>query len=225
MRNVISTISSTDVSEAYAEQVEKLLGSLLPERETTQDNEWGQTDFYVRLYSYEAPGAGGVVWAVDYCDPDSRELEETGSEVEAVARYEELVRDAADCLGYDEEGVRERFTTTDVAGVRGPLPQLPAVGFQQLEELLDAPGSPVLYLARDEDGEMVVRVGQESEVPAPQVLVTRARTLHELCLDDDEVRITSSYAARQADHYAVELLHLADQAEKAGRGAAEYLLA
>ncbi|MEU5099770.1 hypothetical protein [Streptomyces sp. NPDC020996] len=214
MRNVISSSSRADVGEEYAEQVEQLLSS--PERETTQVNEWGQTDFYVRLHTYAAPGTGETMWAVDYSDPVSRELEETASREEAVARYVELVRDAAENLGTDREGLQERFTTTDVDGVPGPLPALPEVTPDQVEDLLDKPGDPVLYLDLDEDGDPVVLTGQRAQAPQEQVLLTRADVVRELRLDDDADRAVDA---------GMELSLIAHEAKGKVRAVADVLFA
>jgi hypothetical protein len=221
MRNVISTNSKADVSEEYADRVEQLLASLTPERETTQVNEWGQTDFYIRLYSYEAPGSGETMWAVDCSDPTSRELEETTDHAEADARYEEVVHDSAKILGLDRDGNIKRFTETDVEGVPGPLPELPDVAADDVETLIDQDGTPALYLTL-EAGEPVVRTGQADQVPTMQVLLTRAQVLHDLSLDDARDRITVDIA-RQTPAYGVTLVFLADKASKEIQGAADQL--
>jgi hypothetical protein len=221
MRNVISTNSRADVSEEYAEQVGKLLASLTSERETTQVNEWGQTDFFVRLYSYEAPGSGETMWAVDYSHPASREVEETTDHAEADARYEQVVHDSAKILGLDRTGNIKRFTETDVEGVPGPLPELPDVTADDVETLIDQDGTPVLYLTLEDD-EPVVRTGQADQVPAAQVLLTRAQVLHDLSLDDARDRITMDIAS-QTPAYGVTLAFLADKASKEIQGAADQL--
>ncbi|MFF9158282.1 hypothetical protein ACF1AB_39345 [Streptomyces sp. NPDC014846] len=221
MRNVISTHSRADVSEEYAEQVDKVLDAYSAERSTTSDNQWGQTDFSVRLYTYEAPGTGETMWAVDYIDPATRELEETPSREEAVARYEELVRDAADNLGIDDDGYQERFTTTDVDGVPGPLPKLPTVTTSQVDRLLDADGTPVLYLDLDDDGAPVLRIGPASEVPEDQVVLTRSQVLDKLHLNDTEGRVTSGTVDKELD---MEFSLIALDATKEGvRAAADVL--
>ncbi|RZD62939.1 hypothetical protein C0Q58_14460 [Streptomyces albidoflavus] len=185
--NVISSNVTPDVSEEYGEQVEALIaqGHL---RETTQKNRHGQTAFTVRLHTYAAPGSGVTKWAVDYADEASRELEEFDNQEEADAHYEELVRDA-DSLGLpDADGYVERFTTTDVEGVRGPLPELPKVDLSDALALVDEVSEdPVLYVSRTEDGE-----GGEVELerdPAAlvrhsQVVLTRDEVLEALDLAD-----------------------------------------
>jgi hypothetical protein len=226
MRNVITTNSSPDVSDEYAEEVDRLLEKLHPERETTQVNQWGQTAFYLRLYTYEAPGTGETMWAVDYNDPASRELEEIASHAEAVAHYEESVRFAAGNLGIDDDGCQERFTTTDVAGVPGPLPELPEVTADQVENLLNQSGTPVLYLARTEEGEgddLVVEIGQAAKVEGARVVLTRSQVLTELGLDDDAVRVTSFSAAGLVDSYGVLIGYLAHKADEAAKFAADSL--
>ncbi|MER6684607.1 hypothetical protein [Streptomyces olivaceoviridis] len=221
MRNVISTNSSADVSEEYAEQVEQLLESLTPERETTQDDELGQAALFIRLYTYEAPGSGETMWAVDYSDPASRELEETTDPAEAAARYEEAVRDSARNLGYDREGNLQRFTTTDVDRVPGPLPDLPDVTPDDVEALIDQDGTPVLYLTLDGD-ETVVKVGQAEQAPAGQVLLTREQVLHDLALSDDQGRVTVGAASREPA-YGVMVSFLADKASQEVQSAADCL--
>jgi hypothetical protein len=223
MRNVISTNSRADVSEEYADQVEQLLTSLTPERETTQVNEWGQTDFFIRLYSYEAPGSGETMRAVDYSDPASRELEETADSAEAHARYEQVVHDSAKILGLDRNGNIKRFTETDVEGVPGPLPELPDVTADDVETLIDQEGTPVLYLTLEDD-EPVVRTGQADQVPAGQVLLTRAQVLHDLSLNDDRGRVTVDIAG-QVPAYGVMLAFFADKASTEVQGAADQLFA
>lgn len=222
MRNVISTHSSADVSEEYAEQVEQLLKSLTPERETTQNDELGQAAFFIRLYTYEAPGSGETMWAVDYSDPASRELEETTDPAEAAARYEEMVRDSARYLGYDRDDHLQRFTTTDVDGVPGPLPDLPNVTPDDVEALIDQDGTPVLYLTLDEDDEPVVKVGQADQAPAGQVLLTREQVLHDLALSDGRGRVTAGAASREPA-YGVMLTFLAAKASQKVQGAADCL--
>ncbi|MBC2869787.1 hypothetical protein [Streptomyces mexicanus] len=204
MRNVVSSITSTDVAEEYAEQVEALIEKLRPERETTQVNEWGQTEYYVRLYTYEAPGSGETMWAVDYSDPAIRELEESASHEEAEARYVELVRDSAENLGIDGDGFQERFTTTDVDGVPGPLPELPTVDPDEVSGLLDEDGTPVLYLERTDGDELALRTGQADQVDKDHVVLTRAEVLESLDLADGETRITSDHAARALWDYGMQ---------------------
>ncbi|MGW6796836.1 hypothetical protein [Streptomyces chartreusis] len=226
MRNVISTSSRSDVSEEYAERVDDLLPSLHRERETTQANLYGQIDFYVRLYTYPAPGTGTTMWAVDYSDPVSRELEETESYAEAMARYEEFVRDAAANLGIVGDGLQERFTTTDVDGVPGPLPELPAVTTDLVEDLLDQPGNPALYLVRSESGtgdEVCLQTGQEAWIDRRHVVLTRAQALTELGLDDGTSRITSESAAHHAPDYAYLIRYVAHRAEETLESAADAL--
>lgn len=226
MRNVITTNSASDVSEEYAEQVNQLLKSLRPERETTMDNEPGQSELYVRLYTYEEPGTSETMWAVDYSDPASRELEETASGEEAVARYEEFVRDAADLLGIDGDGLQERFTTTDVAGVPGPLPDLPEVTADMVEKLLDEPGAPVLYLARaedDEDDDVIAQIGQSAWVDKRHVVLTREHVLGQLGLEDGQTPVTSAVASRRVEMYKALIGFLAHTAEKAAPAAADSL--
>ncbi|MFE1075176.1 hypothetical protein ACFW5W_28655 [Streptomyces sp. NPDC058783] len=225
MRNVISTNSSTDVSEEYAEQVERLLAAQAAQRETTQVNEWGQTDLHVRLHTYEAPGSGETMWAVDYSDPVSRELEETGSFEEADARYEELVRDSAENLGTDDDGLQERFAVTDVDGVPGPLPKLPDVDPEQVDELLDEEGDPVLYLALDDDGDPVLRIGQTDQADSTTTVLTRSQILDELNLNDGDGRVTAAYAAREVDDFAMQADYIAHAGTEAVRRAAEVLFA
>ncbi|MGC5000584.1 hypothetical protein [Streptomyces sp. DT195] len=194
---MISSNSSAEVSEEYAEQVEQLLGgSWKAVRETTKGH-----DFYIRLHTYEAPGTSETMWAVDYSDPVSRELEETSDEAEANARYEECVRDSAASLGIDSNGRDERFTTTDVDGIPAPLPDLPNAEEDQVADLIDQPGTPVLYLALDEDGDPVVRIGQADDVETPLVLLTREEVLDYMHVRDGETRVTTEWAAAEADGY------------------------
>ncbi|WP_440580941.1 hypothetical protein [Streptomyces sp. PT19] len=223
MRNVVSSITSTDVSDEYAEQVERLLATQVPQRETTQVNKWGQTDFHVRLHTYEAPGSGRMMWAVDYSDPVNRELEESDSREEANARYEELVRDSAENLGTDGDGFQERFAVTDVDGVPGPLPKLPAVTPEHVGDLLDTAGDPVLYLALDDDGDPVLRIGQADQVDSGVTVLTRPQVLDELHLSDGNSRVTAEYAAREAYDFAIQTSYLAHAQTKAVRGAADLL--
>ncbi|GHH26011.1 hypothetical protein [Streptomyces rubradiris] len=212
MRNVISTVTSVDVDVDYAEQVEKLIDALAgrgaAERETTQVGEDGETGFYVRLYTYRAPGSGETVWAVDYSDPTTREVEEASSREEAETRYEEMVRETAGTMGVDRDDHVERFTVTDVTGVPGPLPDLPTVDPDDIGRLIDAAGTPVLYLHRADD-ELTVRLGQADQVDGEHVLITRAQVLEELEISDGETRVTSASAAGQVREYGLALSHLA----------------
>ncbi|QDN84401.1 hypothetical protein [Streptomyces sp. RLB3-6] len=189
MRNIVSTNAGADVDEEYAEAVERLLLSLSPERETTQRNKDGQTDYYVRLYTYPAPGSGETVWAVEYVDPASRELEETASQVEAAERYEESVRDTAGNMDVDGDGFIERFTTTDVDGVPGPLPELPEVTPQDLYGLLDTQDrDAALYLALADDdspADLTVKSGPAAGIDPAHVVLTRTQLLKDLYLPDD----------------------------------------
>ncbi|GHI98165.1 hypothetical protein TPA0906_00310 [Streptomyces olivaceus] len=223
MRNVISISTSADVSEEYAEQVERLIAVQPAQRETTQVNQWGQTDYHVRLHTYEAPGSGETMWAVDYSDPAIRELEETGSREEADARYEELVRDSAENLGIDDDGFQERFAVTDVDGVPGPLPELPDVDAEQVDDLLDEEGAPVLYLALDDDGDPVLRIGQADETDSTVTVLTRLQVLDELNLSDGDGRVTAEYAAREVHDFAMQTSYIAHAQTASVRRAAELL--
>ncbi|KUF17373.1 hypothetical protein [Streptomyces silvensis] len=185
MRNLLSTHAVPDVGEQYAEAVSALVEGLRPQRETTRKDRHGQLGFYVRLYAYAAPGTDEPVWAVDYFDETSRELEEYGRQDQAQARYEELVRESAENLDVDHEGAWERFTSTDVDGVPGPLPALPQLDFSQVRGLLeDLDQDAALYLERGDDGdeELVVRRGLRGQMPEPCVLLTRAQACRELGL-------------------------------------------
>ncbi|MEW2498192.1 hypothetical protein AB0942_32350 [Streptomyces nodosus] len=227
MWNVISTVSSSDVDEEYAEQVDALIEILdrqrAAERETTQVDKYGQTGLSIRLYTYEAPGSGGTRWAVDYNDPAVRELEETDSRDEANARYEELVRDAAGNLGIDGDGYQERFSVTDVDGTPGPLPTLPTVGTSDVETLLDEDGTPVLHLHRTDDDELTLRTGQDDQVDSTHVVLTRAAVLKQLSLTDGETRVTSAVAARTVWEYGMNLSLVAHETRDAVKAAADAL--
>ncbi|MEU9754370.1 hypothetical protein AB0D90_14690 [Streptomyces althioticus] len=225
MRNVITTNSSPDVDADYADQVAAILDRQRHscERESTIVNEDGETTLSVTLHTYESPDTGRTMWAVDYYDPASRELEETADEAEANARYEELVRAAAANFDYDRHGYQTRYTTTDVDGVPGPLPYLPDVETEDVAGLIDAPGSPALYLTLegDDGDEPVVKVGQEHEVPFGQRLLTRSETLAELSLSDEQGRITSE-AAVASDQHGM-LAFIAHRATEQVRAAADVL--
>lgn len=226
MRNVISTNAGTDVDDDYADQVAAILDRQRhsPERESKRVDEHGETVLSITLHTYEAPDTGRTMWAVDYYDPASRELEETADEAEANVRYVELVRAAAANFDYDRHGYQTRYTTTDVDGVRGPLPDLPDVETEDVADLIDAPGSPALYLTLGgEDGdEPVVKVGQEHEVPTGQRLLTRSEALAELSLSDEQGRITSE-AAVASDQHGMLLSFIAHRATEQVRGAADVL--
>lgn len=222
MRNVISSVTSSDVSDEYAEQVERLIAAQLPQRETTQVDQGGETVFHVRLHTYEAPGSGETKWAVDYSDPAVRELEESDSEAEADARYEDLVRDAAENLGTDGDGYEERFAVTDVDGVPGPLPELPDVTPEHVEKLLDEAGDAVLYLALD-DGDPVLRIGQADQVDSNVTVLTRSEVLDELRLSDGSSRVTAADATREIRDFAMETDLIAGVRTETVRRTAEVL--
>jgi hypothetical protein len=116
MRNVISTNAHVDVTDEYAEAVEKLLDSEVPLRETFI-REDGQKTYFTRVVQYDA--GDGDRWAVDYFDPASREVEEFTDQAKAEERYKELVRASARDLSLDEDGEPIPFTETDVPGVPG----------------------------------------------------------------------------------------------------------
>ncbi|MFE3601375.1 hypothetical protein [Streptomyces sp. NPDC059142] len=220
MINVISTNEGSDVSEEYAERVEALLRSSGRLRETTQHGRLGETALTIRLYAYAAPGTEEPRWAVDYEDGASRELEEYDSLAEADARYEEMVRDVADRLREDHEGVQERFSATDVEGVPGPLPELPGVDMGDVETLLDQPSQdPVLYVEREGD-EVRIAYGPAAQVPSGTVLLTRDAVLEELSLSDTPVRFTSQHLD-EGDRMMLD--YLAHRAQAARRAAVSML--
>ncbi|MFE9437020.1 hypothetical protein [Streptomyces sp. NPDC006640] len=224
MRNIVSTNSGADVDENYADAVQRELESAQPERETTQLDDGGQTAYWVRLYSYPAPGSGETVWAVDYNDPVSRELEETASHAEATERYEEFVRDSAENLTVDNNGFVERFTTTDVAGVPGPLPDLPEVTHEDLDALLDAPVDTALYLALADDDSadyLAVKRGPLAGVDPAHVIMTRTHLVTDLGLSDDA---TSATAQDRLNDAAMEMGFRAWESRHRVRGAADALL-
>ncbi|MFC7872050.1 hypothetical protein ACFUS2_12995 [[Kitasatospora] papulosa] len=198
--NVISTNAGTDVGEEYAAGVDALIRASSPDRETTQADRFGEITLTIRLYAYNAPDTGEERWAVDYNDPASRELEEYDTETQAEERYEEMVRDAARVLSVDIDGVEERFTSTDVDGVPGPLPELPSVTPSDICTLLDQQSEePVLYVERTEDGEgdeVRLAFGPAAYTNHSHILLTREEVLEALQVSDDvesgtDGRITS----------------------------------
>jgi prevent-host-death family protein len=118
MRNVISTNAHADVTDEYAEAVDKILEKEIMLRDT-QHREHGQITFRVCVAEYDAPGGLGKRWAVDYADAASREVEEFEDQDAAEERYEEFVRAAANDLSLDEGGDPIPFTYSDVPGVPG----------------------------------------------------------------------------------------------------------
>lgn len=233
MRNIQSTNAGVDVSEEYAERVVELIDAAPKERETTLMGEYGQTDCYIRLHSYEIDGAQR--WAVDYQDPASRELEEAdepgeAGRREAEARYEEFVRSSAAVLGEDREGIQVRFSSTDVEGVPGPLPEFPEVGHEHMDELLDSPAdAPVLHLVRTEDGEgdeLELRVAPAEDALSGTVLITREALVKHLLMPDTGTGTAgrlSSDDLTPEDRAAVA--HAIDEAKRRRRGAASVLFA
>ncbi|MFJ6889865.1 hypothetical protein ACIQRC_34165 [Streptomyces californicus] len=186
MQHIVSTNAGRDVSEEYAEQAQALIEGAGYSRTTERDE-----DFYIRLHHpYAAPDGGGERWAVDYYDDASRELEEYGSEEEAEARYEELVREAAMLLGEDNDGALVRFSATDVDGVPGPLPALPDISPGDVRTLIDVRAEePVMYLVRTEDGEggeLELAFGPAALVSHHQVVLTREKVLETLSLYDGD---------------------------------------
>jgi hypothetical protein len=215
MVNVVSTNASADVSEEYAERVEALIAAGTPDRETTQKGRHGEEGLRIQLYAYEAPGSGEARWAVDYHDGALRELEEYATETEAQERYEEMVRAAAGNLdfAFDRDGNPTRFTSTDVEGVPGPLPELPTVTLETVLTLLDEPSEePVLYVERTEDGEAELAFGPAAYTHVSRVVLTRAEVLEAFGLSDegDDGRITQD--AVVSDEY--DLDPLVDEADQ-----------
>lgn len=118
MRNVISTNTHVDVSDEYAEAVDKILEKAFPMRETFQ-REHGLKTYRVLVAEYSAPDGSGRRWAVDYSDPASREVEEFDHREAADVRYEWIVRACAEGLRVNNDDVQETFDETDVPGVPG----------------------------------------------------------------------------------------------------------
>ena len=118
MRSVISTNAHADVTDEYAEAVDKILEKEIMLRDT-QLREHGQITFRVCVAEYDAPDGSGKRWAVDYADPASREVEEFDSQYAAETRYVEMVRASAKDLSLDENGEPIPFTYSDVSGVPG----------------------------------------------------------------------------------------------------------
>ncbi|MEU9535859.1 hypothetical protein AB0D00_26570 [Streptomyces sp. NPDC048213] len=224
MVNLISTNDSSDVSAEYAEQVDERLRGMVADRETTSVDRDGQTGLSIRLYAYDAPGITENRWAVDYNDPASRELEEYATEAEAEARYEEMVRDAARNLSVDRDGIEERFTTTDVDGVPGPLPDLPTVDADDVATLLDEVSEePVMYVERTEGDEIELSYGPAAYTSSESVVLTRQQVLEALLLSDDEDgagRVTSKSLTSEDTG---TLLQIADEAQADVRRAASGL--
>ncbi|MGW3154611.1 hypothetical protein [Streptomyces sp. NPDC001089] len=225
MRTITSSYVSADVDDEYAEAVEQLLPSLTPQRETTQKNKHGQTDYWVRLFTYPAPGSEEAVWAVHYVDPVTRELEETASRDEATERYEELVHENASNMTVDGDGFIERFTTTDVDGVPGPLPDLPEVEHDTLYDLLDSGRDTALYLALSEEDavdDLTLKIGPTADIASDHVVLTRTQLLKDLGLPDD---VTSTEnAAEHLPEYGLEIGFRAHDARTAVHAAADALL-
>ncbi|OLO25462.1 hypothetical protein PZ61_0237890 [Streptomyces sp. MNU77] len=223
MRNIVSTNAGSDVSEEYAEQVTALIGGARADRKTEQ----GQA-FYVRLHSYSAPGTGADRWAVDYHDDASRELEEYDSEAEAESRYEEMVRDAAANVGVDLDGNLDRFDVTDVDGVPGPLPQLPGIGADDVNRLIDARSEePVMYLERTEDGagdELTLSIWPAALVSHHQVVLSRSEVLETLGESDGDGGVEEWFSSSDVTEENAFLLEmLVDTAKERRRGAADSL--
>ncbi|MFE5841988.1 hypothetical protein ACFQ7N_10115 [Streptomyces niveus] len=221
MLTVVSTNAGSDVSEEYAERVQDLVEGARPDRKTEQ----GQ-DLFIRLYSYAAPGTGADRWAVDYHDNASRELEEYDTEAEAEDRYLEMVHDSASQMGLDRDGNLKRFDVTDVEGVPGPLPDLPAIDAGDMSDLIDARSEdPVMYLARTEDGtgeELALAIGPAARVSHHQVVLTRKEVLEYLGESDgDGVSEWVSSSAIDAEHGFLE--SLAHTAQERRTGAADSL--
>ncbi|MBK3583198.1 hypothetical protein JHN49_05500 [Streptomyces sp. MBT57] len=223
MRNIVSTNAGSDVSADYAEQVQALIEGERPDRRTEQ----GQ-GVYIRLHSFLAPGTGAQRWAVDYHDEASRELEEYDAEAEADARYEEMVRDAAMLLGEDLEGNLNRFDSTDVDGVPGPLPELPFIEHTDVSGLIDARSEePVMYLERSEDGtgdELTLAVGPAADVSHYQVVLTRAEVLGHLGARDGDGGVQEWFSSSDIPEQDMFLLgSLTDAARERRTRAADSL--
>ncbi|MFD3970376.1 hypothetical protein [Streptomyces cyaneofuscatus] len=224
MRNIVSTNAGSDVAEEYAEQVEALINGASADRRTEQDGK----AFYIRLHHYAAPGTGAERWAVDYHDEASRELEEYDSEAEADARYEEMVRDSAANMGMDHDGNLERFDVTDVDGVPGPLPQLPGIGADDVNRLINArTEEPVMYLERTEDGtgdELDLAVWSAALVSRHQVVLSRSEVLETLGESDGDGGIEEWFSSSDVTEENAFLLEmLVDTAKERRRSAADSL--
>lgn len=115
IRNVLSSVTSQDVSEEYADAVREKLATELrvASRESYSKNKWGQFTAHGALISYTSPETGQTRWANYYTDDAVEELEEADSRQEAEERYEENVRALADCAGPHEC----YWQVTDVDGV------------------------------------------------------------------------------------------------------------
>jgi hypothetical protein len=99
LRNVLSSVAGRDVSEEYADAVEKLLDTELrtPVRYSFSKDRYGQFTARAAVISYTSPDTGEERWAHYYDDSAVREVEEADSRTEAEERYEENVRALADC--------------------------------------------------------------------------------------------------------------------------------
>ncbi|MFJ2115811.1 hypothetical protein ACIOEX_28645 [Streptomyces sp. NPDC087850] len=218
---IVSSNAGTEVSAEYAERVEALVEAAAPARETVQGESWKTCRLTIRLYAYAAPGSEAPRWAVDYSDDASRELTEYDSREAADLFYEKMVRETAEHLGEDHDGIPVRFASTDVEGVPGPLPELPVVDTDDIRTLLDQVAEDaVLYVERGEDGEVWLAFGPAAHVPPRTVLLTRYDILELLGLYDEHgSRITRQDVDADDDVFLEDLAGIASEAARAAVGA------
>lgn len=119
LRNILSDVTSIDVTPEHAEKIETLLEDALrsADRETYSLDEIGQKEYLSAVITYTDPATGDTRYGIYDADGATRELEDTEDEDEAHARYEELVRARAENLDRDEDGAEIGFDASDVDGV------------------------------------------------------------------------------------------------------------
>ncbi|MEU8379793.1 hypothetical protein [Streptosporangium sp. NPDC048865] len=118
LRTVLTHVSTSDLADDHAEQIEALLEDALnsADRET-YIREHGQKVYRSALITYTDPVTSETRYGIYDEDEATRELEDTDDKDEANARYEELVRARAENLGLDHNDEPECFDASDVNGV------------------------------------------------------------------------------------------------------------
>jgi hypothetical protein len=122
MRNIQSSNASADVDEETAEQLMKLIeaSGYTPRQTFSESQRDGRSTLAIKVVGFNdvlRDAFDVEMWAVDYEDGNSREVEATPDRAAAEKRYEDLVRDAAGLLGLNGLGGPELFEYSDVSGV------------------------------------------------------------------------------------------------------------
>lgn len=108
-----SYVPSDGVSPEESERVLEAVASGVTVRASEASDRYGSVDAYLRIVAFTGPLGDGR-WAVVAVDPQGSETADTDDEREAVAAYEEQVRDLAGCQA---AGTGPWWDRSDVSGV------------------------------------------------------------------------------------------------------------